>query len=595
MAIIDLAQYCNFGNGSSTGYYAITQWATGATIAAGALRRQLATPTVGNERVFVAVVGGTTHASTEPTWTVTRGAKTTDNTVTWQECSGAPAMNGDATNTVNWTTVKNTSVALGQIIKRNNGASYQICTTAGTAGNGSEPSFSDTAGTTTVDNGATWTSLGVVGNFSVWGAPHARLRNSSSAMAGTSSTGTIFVGHSHAGTQTTDPGVNIFGTVASPGKILCVNTAGSVPPVSADLRTTATEATTAGASYTIGGGSGILYINGIQFSAGGAASGAGVLLSLGDTANTGLIFENCVLGISATGSGGAIYIPNPVADFLCELRNTTVSFAAVGQKIVVWGSRFRWLNTSSALQGTIPTTLLNWDGGTRGGTIECIGVDFSAAGSGKTILAANGGTGRRASFLDCKLNASVTKVASSLPFAVDVDFWRSGSSGVNYNINRSRWNGTLDEETTIIRTGGASDGTTGIAWKIVTTSSASYLAPFESPPIAIWNDTSGSSVTATIEGIWGGGAVPNNDDIWIEAEYLGASGSPLASFVSDAKADVLATAAGHTSSTVTWGGSTTKFKMAVTFTPQQKGWVLIRVRAGKASSTFYIDPKVALS
>jgi hypothetical protein len=31
------------------------------------------------------------------------------------------------------------------------------------------------------------------------------------------------------------------------------------------------------------------------------------------------------------------------------------------------------------------------------------------------------------------------------------------------------------------------------------------------------------------------------------------------------------------------------------FTPQQKGWIFVRVKAAKASSTFYVDPKIALS
>jgi hypothetical protein len=35
--------------------------------------------------------------------------------------------------------------------------------------------------------------------------------------------------------------------------------------------------------------------------------------------------------------------------------------------------------------------------------------------------------------------------------------------------------------------------------------------------------------------------------------------------------------------------------MSVTFTPQQKGAVTIYVKAAKASSTFYIDPKPVLS
>ena len=96
--------------------------------------------------------------------------------------------------------------------------------------------------------------------------------------------------------------------------------------------------------------------------------------------------------------------------------------------------------------------------------------------------------------------------------------------------------------------------------------------------------------------IWGGGAVPNDDEIWLDLEYLGYA--------------VLATGivrqrrqgrpAGNRrqrrpSSSATWGGSTTKFKLNVTFTAQQKGWVYARVKCAKASSTFYIDPLVTLT
>jgi hypothetical protein len=278
-----------------------------------------------------------------------------------------------------------------------------------------------------------------------------------------------------------------------------------------------------------------------------------------------------------------------------EFNNTTVSFSAVGQKIDMAGT-LRWRNTPSALLGTIPTNLF-YPSSTRGGIVECIGVDFSAAGSGKTIVGANSaGVSQTFRFVDCKLDPAVTK--SAVPTSLssgEIDFIRSGSTGVNYTVFRHRLSGTLDHETTIVRTGGASDGTTPISWKVVTTANCTYSMPFECPPIAIWNDTTGSAKTATVEGIWGGGAVPNDDDIWLEVEYLGDASSPQGSFVNDGKATVLTTAAAQTSSSETWGGSTTKFKLNVTFTAQQKGWIYARVKCAKASSTFYIDPKITLT
>ena len=43
----------------SGGWSAVSAWAATTSYAAGVLRRQLASPTVGNERVFAAVVAGT--------------------------------------------------------------------------------------------------------------------------------------------------------------------------------------------------------------------------------------------------------------------------------------------------------------------------------------------------------------------------------------------------------------------------------------------------------------------------------------------------------------------------------------------------------
>jgi hypothetical protein len=399
---------------------------------------------------------------------------------------------------------------------------------------------------------------------------------------------TLYVAHDHAESTAGAVTLTSSGTLGNPTKIVCVNRAGSVPPVSADRRATATVTTTGANSITLNG---TAHYDGVIFSAGTGAVVAGI--SVGLSQGISHRFDNCSLRIASTsistltlgvaGSGGG-YV---------EFNNTTVSFGGVGQTITAY-ARFKWRNTASALLGTIPTSLFT-PGAGRGGSIECIGVDLSAAGSGKTImLTAGPSQAGTATFIDCKLNASVTKsVVPGSHGSQDMDFIRSGSAGTNYTIYRHRISGLLVEETTIVRTGGASDGTTTISWKIVTTTDATYSLPFECPPIAIWNDVTGSSVTATVQGI--GAALPNDDEIWLEVEYLGDASSPQASFVNDGKADLLATAAAQSNSSETWGGGTTDFNLSVSFTPQQKGWIFARVKIGKASSTLYVDPLVTLT
>lgn len=593
MALVDNAWYVNFGNGSSTGYYAVPMWTTITAYAAGALIRQRTTPAVGSERVFVCIVAGTSLVAEPASWTTTRGGKTAETAgPTWQECTGIAALNGDATNTPSWTItatppggVKNTAVTLGQVIKRDSGASYQICTTAGTAGNGAEPAFSDTAGTTTADNTATWTSLGVVGGFTGWQAPHARLTGAYTATWGRAGN-SFFIASEHAETKSTATNYTSPGTAASPCFVYCV-TKTAVPPVSVNLTIGASIATTGASAMQING-CGIY--QGISFTCGSGANSPSlnIATSNGDYS----VFNNCAMAVGGTTSG-TIYTANVAGGTYCVFNNTTASFASTAGGIGAVG-RFIWKNTVSAILGAAVPTSLFTQFNTYGADILCEGVDFSTIGSGKTLVISTAtGSGCKTILKDCKINAAVTVAGTPTgPGYNTVDLINCDSGATNYRHERYRYGGTQTVETTIVRTGGATNGTTPIAWKLVTTANVDWMMPFEAMQMAIWNDTTGTAKTVTVEGIWGGGAVPNNDDIWIEVEYPGDSLTPQGAFVTSTKADNLAAGSACASSTETWGGSTTKFKLvSASFTPQMKGPCYVRVFAAKVSSTFYIDPK----
>lgn len=400
---------------------------------------------------------------------------------------------------------------------------------------------------------------------------------------------TLYVAHDHSESTGANITLTSSGTVANPTKIICVNRSGSVPPVSADRRTTAQVATTTNFNINFDG---FAHYDGIIFVAGNSTGASSIILA--NNASRWLRFDNCSLRLGSTGA--SVIISSSQSGNYWAWNNTTVSFSATGNSIQIMG-KLKWRNTPSALIGSaVPTTLFFPVTG-HGLDLECIGVDLSAVGSGKTIAGAVATSdGNRARFIDCKLDAAVTKSAVPLAHgASEVDFIRTGASGVNYTVYSHRMAGLLTEETTIVRTGGATDGTTPIAWKVVTTANCIYSLPFECPAIVIWNDTTGSARTATIECIWGGGAVPLDNEIWVDVEYLGDASSPQGSFINDGAADLLTAGANQTSSSATWGGSTTKFKLNVTFTAQQKGWVYCRVKCAKASSTFYIDPLVTLT
>ena len=172
------------------------------------------------------------------------------------------------------------------------------------------------------------------------------------------------------------------------------------------------------------------------------------------------------------------------------------------------------------------------------------------------------------------------------------------NSGTNYLIQRQTLYGLLTQETTIVRTGGASNGTTPMSWKLVCTAGAGFFPQgnTSTPQIVSWNDTTGTPITVTVEAV--SSASLNDDELWLEVSYLGTSGAPLGTLITSAKASVLATAAAVPTSTATWTSSPATpvyQKMSVTFTPQLKGFIHATVKLCKASKTVYVDPVLTVA
>lgn len=376
------------------------------------------------------------------------------------------------------------------------------------------------------------------------------------------------------------------GTAASPNFIYCVDHT-IASPGTGNLKTGTAGAgsvrTTGANGITLNG---TFYCYGVLFAAGTGAAAATLTVA---NSNTNMqVFENCALQQGGS-AGGTVRSGATGAQIVVSLINTTVQFANASGGLSMTG-KFFWRNTASAVTGTPPTTLfLN-----NVLTASLCGVDLSGM-SGKTLFAAF--TAPAAFVLqDCKLPASVTiNAAQAAGYQFLEVFLIRCDSTSNYRQEKHTSFGDLTTETTIVRTGGATDGTTALAHKIITNANSKWIVPFESIPITFWNDSL-AAMTVTVFGIWGGGAVPNNDDIWIDVEYLGSASSPQATFLSGTKANNLATGAAQTTDSSTWGGSTTAFAMvSASFTPAQKGPITVYVRAAKLSTTFYVDPRPVIA
>lgn len=554
MAYLETVAYCNYGDGSTTGYYAIAKRPQNTAVAAGQIVRQFTTPAVGSERAYICIIAGTTANTTDATWSnLGRGRKITDGTATWIECTGLPCVNGDITNTPTWSEFKALGAPwFGSSIKRNNGASYQLCTTEGTQG-ASEPAFSNTAGATTTDGTVVWTCIGVVGNFTGGQAPHARLGNAMTS-GWVNLTWTVYVASNHAETVNTTIS---YSTISSTPlvKILCHNS-GSYPPAAGNITTGATVTATASSPINFTG-PGSFYFYGITFVAAGAiaigASGVGQVQNW-------YCFDTCSLQIT-TASINLTVGASSTAWGIVVFNNTTIKFAGTGSCITPYFVNLVWQNTGQVLAAgsSVPTTLFQLTGSSgRFNNITLRNLDLSQLTGSLFTNASNSSIGTLV-VQDCKLNAAMT-VTRPINSGMNVQLIRSDSAATAYKSQRIAYEGTETTETSIVRTDGAVDPTgQAQSRRIVTSANAQWLRPFKCEPMAIYNSTVGSAVTATVCGTVNAGALPNNDEIWAEFEYLGSATDPLGTIVTTTKSSVLASNAAVASDSSTWGTPHTTF------------------------------------
>lgn len=489
---------------------AVTAWAASTAYTVGNLRRQLATPTAGDERVWRCTTAGTSGGS-EPAWTLTAGSTTNDGSVVWTEVTGLSTYNA--------------------------------------------------AG--------------------AWGAPHIRLTNAlESGWAASGDTIKVHQDHDYS-----YPATAIYYMPGSDhalvSRIVCVNNADTA------RATTAIEKVPGGNALAIrGGGAGYCY--GVTFQC------EGYMGLLGDGAATWLKFDACIFEMTGDYQLIDVDLGSGVA---MEWFNTKVKFTNATIWIRVKG-RFVWSNTPSAIQGSAPTyepLFLMGGGGYQ--NIECRNVDLSALGSGSKLIGIDDKHGD-ALFVDCKVGASVVLVsgAGSLRGGTRVKVVNTDSGDTNYRYARHLpVVGSIVSETTIVRTSGASDGTTPVSRKVVTTADAKLEDPVFSDWIEFWHNTPGS-VTVSIPTVTDGLTL-KNDELWIEVEYLGTSGFPLGLLATSRITDPIygtpANVATDGVSSWTTTGLTTPVKQlpSVTFTTQEKGIIRARVCVAKASTTVYFDPK----
>lgn len=375
-------------------------------------------------------------------------------------------------------------------------------------------------------------------------------------------------------------------TPANPFKVLCVDKA--------------TDLLSYGA--IVGANTGGLYFIYNAVCYGVTFKGTNVALNFGGSAaSTWILYGASPTNVVAWHIGtGAIYI-GPGGAYLGKLIiiNGGIRFDHLdGNMQCLAGGTFIWKGGVLTCSATGQTNLFKGSAYTNV-TIEA--VDLSAIGYGanaRCLLVGSGVAINRFDVIRCKLPSAAGFVVYSSAIPADVTKIRlHGCSSGNdiYSLDEESYYGSVKHELTVIKSGGANDGVTGISWKMVANANTKdgYTA-LESPPIASWTE-SASSKTFTISGVYSGAANLQNDEVWMELEYPADNSSGLGTLVSTQLAFLSAAADLAADAGSTWGGglaNENKFKLSVTVAPGKKGPITARVYLSKASATIYIDPVI---
>lgn len=258
------------------------------------------------------------------------------------------------------------------------------------------------------------------------------------------------------------------------------------------------------------------------------------------TSSGALIFEECKFTCT-----DIINIGTRSGDVFVYWKNCTYIMVDVNSTIIFHGGVYIWeggevggsQDPASALFST--TTLGH-------GIANIIGVDLSDTAGGPLVTSNPFGTPFK--FINCKMGTSFVNIASraSLPGwagSVESQMSEAGTSAANVmDLRKETLHGIIEHETTVVRSGGSSDGVTAISQKMTVDDNKTYEGKvgLRSFPIYGWlnqttNPTTVTIYVHTVQGVTPGDNDRDNDEVWAELFYPGNDSSQYAIATSKSK------------------------------------------------------------
>jgi len=393
------------------------------------------------------------------------------------------------------------------------------------------------------------------------------------------------------------------GTLAAPTMVLAVVDTGDPEPPTAIAAARVPIHTTGNNSIVI---SGYVYTRKFDFQTSTTpASNNTARIDLGNAASK-QTYVDCNFYVNSTNAGVSVNVggANSTVNTSIEVECIDCDFrlGAAGQSVTFAGV-CRVSGGGFASGGTSPTTAFSLTGGE--GSIVLIedfdlsvldaGVDLFVGGAAAQLVS-------RAVIRNSDLPASWSGTLLSTAFTSPnrVEMHNCDAGDVNYALWVEDQSGSTRHETTIIRTGARTDGTTNVSWKVVANANAEFpLVPHVCPEIRVWSETVGS-VTIKIPFVHDDATDAKTNEIGMDIHYAGTSGSPLY-LLATTDENPLGSFANHADATSDDNWGTTGFtneneqRMSLTFTTAEKGWIIIIPKVYEASKTVYIDPDPQIS
>jgi hypothetical protein len=383
------------------------------------------------------------------------------------------------------------------------------------------------------------------------------------AVAATSGTDKIWASH----TSAEIPGALTL--TFNNQRIISVDFSGSTPPAEADYTPGASLNHTTASDFTFNGGRPVF--RGISFGV-----GDDLRIFSGDH-----IMEDGT--ITLTGAGDLV-APNAgrLTFINMTIHNAT---ASSGIKITTAGAEFIMIGGSVTGNPTVSNLVLTAG---LGGVTIFEGVDLTDV-TGQLIQFTSSANVTKAVFKGCLLNAGV--VLSTNFFTLnEAALYGSSDTNKPYYIEESMFTGTVQAETTIIKTDGSRDGVTPISLKFVSNANAlqGYHPLKNQMPILFWADTIGNN-TFEVE-VLTDGLILTEEDAWLELFH------PQAGVQRALATSLVREGANLAASVVDWTttglGAPNKQKISLTVNVGQKGWIEAYICFARPSAIMYADVKI---